>query len=162
MKTLVSLLTLVLMTSATAQVTLTKPDTPAKAPAAVNTPEPISTSKTKKTTSSDVPKGWHEVRGRIFTQKNRRMTLPAGTQVQVMLENTTARKNMLNIKFKTRSLPTNYYMYVNPARLNKNHNYVLRANIIDPEGIVVYMTYTPVAYEMGSKVNIDLPIVPAN
>lgn len=161
MKTLVSLVALALITSASAQVTLTKPEAPAK----VNTPEPITTPQTKtkaKTTTSSVPEGWYEVRGRIFTKENRRMSMPAGTQVRVVLEDSTARKNMLDIKFKTRSLPTSYYMYVNPARLKQNHSYLLRASIIDPQGVVTYMTYTPVAYEMATKANIDLPIVPAN
>jgi uncharacterized lipoprotein YbaY len=128
--TALSLITLGLLTAAPAQtqignVTLT----PAKAPAA---------SPAGGYTGEDVPSGWREIRGRVTGPNGSALRLPAGSEVRVTLLDTTAGTSLLDVSFATPRLSTPYQLVYNPVRLSATHTYVVRAEIVDARGQVLY------------------------
>ncbi|GGM04298.1 YbaY family lipoprotein [Deinococcus aerophilus] len=128
--TALSLITLGLLTTAPAQtqignVTLT----PAKAPAV---------SMAASYAGEDVPSGWSEIKGRVTGPNGSALRLPAGSEVRVTVLDTTAARILLDVSFGTTRLSTPYQLVYNPVRLSDTHEYVVRAEIVDARGKVLY------------------------
>lgn len=145
------MVTLASLGTATAQtkignVTLTKPSTPAPTRAV-----PAATS----ATSTNVPAGWYEVKGRISAAAP--VTLPAGSTVAVIMEDHTARGQFVRIQFKASRLSTPYQIIFSPGRLNSNHQYTLRATVTDASGKTLYQS-SAVRVPTASRSVIDLTV----
>lgn len=148
------LLSLACLGTATAQtkignVTLTKPSAPAPARAIPATPA-ATTSR-----STTVPAGWYEVKGRISAATP--VTLPAGSNVSVIMEDQTSRGQFVRIQFKTSKLSTPYQIIFSPGRLNRNHQYTVRATVTDSSGKTIYQSGA-VRVPNASRSVIDLSV----
>lgn len=108
-------------------------------------------------TAAAIPSNWRQVRGKISLTKA--ASLPAGSQVHVFIEDITVPgkpKQMLKVKFGARSLPTNYYMYYNPAKYSSKRMYAIRAQINDASGKVLHGSYAATFKANTPVVNVTL------
>lgn len=83
-----------------------------------------------------LPADWYQIRGNITADG--RISLPKGSTVSVTMINRSIGNQVVRIDFKNSALPTNYYMAINPIRINSKHHYTLQAVISDPSGKMLY------------------------
>ncbi|WP_261664719.1 YbaY family lipoprotein [Deinococcus sp. Marseille-Q6407] len=116
---------------------------------------------TATTAPSDLPAGWRHLSGDIFGSKA--VTLPAGSKVQVAIEavNRSTGRHIphLLVDFGAESLPTQYYVNYNPARMNMaKYDYVVQAKVFDANGKMLYMSDArqPLPRDVAAKLKIDM------
>lgn len=100
------------------------------------TPRPV-------TTPAQVPAGipadWYQIRGNVSASS--RVSLPKGSTVSIVMKNRTLSSQMVRVVFRNSALPTNYYMAINPIRINSTHQYTLQATVTAPSGKVLYRSH---------------------
>lgn len=140
----VALLSALLLSTTSAQtrvggVTLTPIGKTPVTPPAPATPNPNSTGTTRTSTSGlvPVPAGLRELRGRL-TAPSEGTRLPAGSQIVVTIRNAASGAVVSSIKFSTTRLSTPYQMIFSPVRINPARRYVVKAEISDPNGKLIY------------------------
>ena len=119
-------------------VTLTKPSAPAPSQAApvsrpvTGSPGAVNPGTGSSVASTNVPAGWYEVKGRISAAAP--VSLPAGSRVAVIMEDQTTRGQFVRIQFGASRLSTPYQIIFSPSRLNRGHQYAVRATVTDAAG----------------------------
>ncbi|MFC6591970.1 YbaY family lipoprotein [Deinococcus lacus] len=149
MKRTLLLLTAAFLGTATAQtrigsVTITRPATAPAQASPPRTQAPASAPRAAATTAatpapvpSDLPAGWRMLSGRVTAAND--VKLPAGSRVQVTIEEAGRTKPHLEVEFKATSLSAPYQLQYNPARLS-GQNYFVRVKVVDRSGRVLYST----------------------
>lgn len=113
-------------------VTLTKPT---QQPAPFH-PAPAASAGNSMTTAQ-VPAGFYEIRGRVSAAQGT-VTLPAGSNISVSVNDLTRPAQVVQIQFKTTRLSTPYQIFFNPSRINPAHRYAVQATVTDASGKVLY------------------------
>lgn len=162
MKYLSPLLTALLiatLTTANAQtrignVTLSKP----VAPAPVMRPATPAASQSNDTMSTaDVPAGFIEVRGRVNAAAGT-VNLPAGSTINISVNDLTRPAQVVRIQFKTKRLSTPYQIVFNPSRLNSTHTYAVQATVTDAAGKVLYSSDASALLPKGNRAVVNITV----